>query len=526
MKIVEVNDNDIYGKVFNGYDIAQHFNGTDFDVKQIVLHKFSDSDFVVKLFDDYNIYEYETKLHQLETDILSVQSMLSFNNDFLINNKYYKCADVVHFHQIHNSHFNLYNLFNEMLYKPTVVTLHDPWLLTGRCVHPGKCNKWKNGCKNCQNLNTLFSFKKDNANSMWRMKSLIKNSDIDLIVSSKFMLDMVKVNPYLKKMRVHLLPFGVDLDKYKKSDNKLMVKKELGIDEDSFVIFFREQLALKGTDYIVEALKKLNIDEKITLLTCSEVGLLDEIKDKYDIIELGNIDENMIIKCYQASDLFVMPSLGESFGMMAVEAMASSLPVVIFDNTALPFVTNAPEIGVLVKNLDYIDLHDKIKFLINNPEERIKRGKLGREYAEKNYDLNEYYTNLKKIYHDAFCKQKYKLLKKKDLNDLIIDFNSLDSKIIIGKLNFIYSKLGLSRKKLNILKHYSIKDFNCEKYNLDFLSDDCINIINVFNRQLYDMVRLDNKFTIRNSKIYKKLKSIDLIRRPVVAIKKKFYDIK
>ena len=44
LKVVEVNDNDIFGKIFNGYDIMEQLNKDDnFKVKQLVLNKFSNN---------------------------------------------------------------------------------------------------------------------------------------------------------------------------------------------------------------------------------------------------------------------------------------------------------------------------------------------------------------------------------------------------------------------------------------------------------------------------------------------------
>ena len=76
--------------------------------------------------------------------------------------------------------------------KPTVISVHDPWFVTGRCVHPGECLKWKTGCKSCEYLHTIFEFSEDNCNTMWKLKEkAYKKMDVDLLVSSKFMYDLV-----------------------------------------------------------------------------------------------------------------------------------------------------------------------------------------------------------------------------------------------------------------------------------------------------------------------------------------------
>ena len=517
MKILEVNDNDIYGRVFNGYDICEYLNKEpDLNVKQIVLHKFSNNNNVIKMFNTSQALDLDYLLNKAQKDLFSIQSVLSFNNHFLKNNNHYQKSDLIHYHQIHNSHFALPELFDMFKEKPTVLTLHDPWMMTGRCVHPMECNKWKNGCDKCKKLETLFDFEKDNSNFMWNIKKEISTTDIDLIVSSKFMYEMVKDSPYLKDMRVHILPFGLDLNKYKKSNNKKTIRQELGIPKDDIVLFFREQKELKGTNYIVDALKEVNIKQNVTLLTCSQTGLLTDLEEKYNIIELGNLSENEIIKCYQVSDIFLMPSLGESFGMMAIEAMACSLPVVVFNNTALPSVTNAPEVGILVNNKDAKDLKEKILYLINNETERINRGNLGRQYAEKNYDVNNYYKKLKEIYNIAYDKQKYKLKQKcsNKLNYKNIDFYTKENQKILFSLKKITEKIYLADCQYDLLKYLNPDIKESIEINNIKSKDDFLNIIREFNLELSKNIeKIDNKFNIRSTKLYKLLRKNVILRK-------------
>ena len=350
-KVVEVNDNDIFGKVFNGYDIMENLNKDKrFNIKQLVLKKYSNNKNVIEFVPGENLFLKEYYLHNLEHDFLSVHSLITVSNEFIRRNYYYKNADLVHFHQVHNCHFSLDDFFDMAMTKPTIISLHDPWFATGRCVHPKECKKWKNGCNKCPNLDTFFDLPEDNCAELWKIKERIADTDIDLVVHSKFMYDLVKESPYLSKLRVHLIPFGVDVSKFTYDLTKEEAKKKLNIFPKDIVIFLRENKAFKGTEYALEALKKLDVEQNITILTCSETDQLIGLEDKFNVVKLGIIDEDKVRECYNAADLFLMPSPAESFGMMAVEAMASGVPTFVFDNTALPSTTGAPDYGILVKN--------------------------------------------------------------------------------------------------------------------------------------------------------------------------------
>ena len=126
--------------------------------------------------------------------------------------------------------------------------------------------------------------------------------------------------------------------------------------------------------------------------------MLDEVKEKYRIIDLGIIKDKEMITAMNACDIFLMPSIAESFGLMAIEAMACSKPVVVFNNSALPSVTHAPECGYLVNNLDSDDLAKAIKKLVEDKEERKKRGKLAKKIVEKEYTEEEYYKIIINLY--------------------------------------------------------------------------------------------------------------------------------
>ncbi len=512
MKILEVNDNDIYGKIFNGYDIAEHFNLDDnYNVKQLVINKYSKEDFVGEIFKNKIGKDIDYLLYKESNDLLSVHSLLSISAGYLNSNKYYKDADLVHYHQIHNAHLGLYELCNMIKSKPSVISLHDPWFLTGRCVHPDKCEKWIKGCCKCDNLNTLFPFKIDNCSSLWNIKNkFVTEADADYIVSSKFMLNLVKKSPYFKNAHVHLLPFGIDVSKYSNcSDRKDILKKKYGIKDNNIVIFCRSAEE-KGIAYVVDALNMLNVYQGITLLTCGSCGLLGNLDNKYQLIELGYIDEDKILDCYGVADIFLMPSLGESFGMMAIEAMAAKLPVVVFDNTSLPDVTNVPDVGVLVKNLDSKDLANKIELLINNSVERIDRGNKGFNLVKEKYDINIYESGLKKIYDDAYERQKYKL-KKHFVDRYEVDYNDYNVQNVLYFLKKLYLNILPDEDELNIFKYLRVDVGNVN--NIDYCDSNVEKIIKLFNVELYNKtVSLERvnyiNCAIKSSFMYRGLRKI------------------
>lgn len=261
---------------------------------QVVVEKLSNSNSVYHLYNNSE-RELENRLLHFESKHLSVHSNLSISAAALKSHKAFQNADLVHYHMVHNTHLPLYSLIELCNEKPSVISIHDPWFFTGRCVHFDKCDGWKTGCKKCSNLNTLFTLKKDNCKYLWNLKKLVyENIDADIIVHSPYILNLVKQSPLTKHFKnVHLLPFGIDINYFDKKFTKEEACKKLGIDSNNTIIFFRAQ-EQKGATYIKEALHFLKKMDNITILTCDQKGLFTSLNKNFTVKDLGSIDSRYL----------------------------------------------------------------------------------------------------------------------------------------------------------------------------------------------------------------------------------------
>ena len=405
MKILEINNTDIPGKRFNGYDLMEMINSkTNHSAKQMVLFKMSTNNDVINL-----IQNNATRVvMQMLNEHKENDSLQMFYLPFaykIMEHPDFKEADLVHYHLIHNNIMSLTSLPKLFNAKKTIWTIHDPWAITGHCIYPRDCTKYQTGCKNCEHLDYIFPLKKDKSDFLWETKKIIYNKikNVDIVVASRYMEKIIKNSELMSCFKnVHYIPFGIDLDKFIVFDleKRKTIRHKYGFEDDEIVLFFRAQnTGVKGIEYIREALSKLNSKKKISILTCNDVGLIDNLKKKYKINEVGwvNGDEQMV-ELFNLCDIFLMPSTAEAFGLMAIEAMACGKPVVVFDNTSLSEVTFVPECGLSAKWCDSESLRKQILYLINNEDERIRRGQLGRKLAEENYDINVYHKKMIELY--------------------------------------------------------------------------------------------------------------------------------
>lgn len=343
----------------------------------------------------------------------SLQSMLYPWPYQLLFDSRFLDRDIIHYHLIHNGYFSFQFLPRLTAMKPSVWTIHDPWAMCGHCVYPYNCNKWMTGCGQCPDLKTFMPMFSDNTKNLFEMKKRIVNkSEIDIVVASKYMLDMANNSPILQNKRIHYIPFGVNLDIFKKIDRKC-VRYKFRIPENNLVISFRQtNYEYKGLAYIKDVLGKLDpngYEFPISIITVNEKGFLKEFEDKFQIVELGIVtDELTMSEVYNCSDVFLMPSTAEAFGMMAVEAMACGTPVIVFDGTALPATVFAPRGGISVPMKDSGALYTATHRLLINGRERDALGTEAFRLSREHYDFKIHADRLLDLYRDVVERKKRK----------------------------------------------------------------------------------------------------------------------
>jgi 1,2-diacylglycerol 3-alpha-glucosyltransferase len=119
-----------------------------------------------------------------------------------------------------------------------------------------------------------------------------------------------------------------------------------------------------------------------------------------NITFLGLVTEEDKIHAYNASDIFVLPSLAELEGMVVLEAMACGKPIIVSDaemSASRYFVDGN---GFLFKTQDHADLAHQVLKLITDANLRKKLGEASLEKI-KQYDINKSVDLLEEVYYKA-----------------------------------------------------------------------------------------------------------------------------
>lgn len=183
-----------------------------------------------------------------------------------------------------------------------------------------------------------------------------------------------------------------------------MPKKEYFHDEKYNLLFLGNISPIKGIYDLIDA---LNILVKTKIPVILRVAGGDEIEKCKQYIRMKNLDEVVEVlgwidgndkeKIFEISDVLILPSYFESFGLVSIEALAHRIPVICGDKGFTKEIVKDNEMGFVCKTGDPIDISDKIIKLYD----RVTISKFadkGYCYVKENYSIDVVLENLKNVY--------------------------------------------------------------------------------------------------------------------------------
>jgi len=220
------------------------------------------------------------------------------------------------------------------------------------------------------------------------------------------------------RKRVAVVHSGTDLSRFRPSaGERQAARRELGLSETDFVIgCVGRGTAEKGHRFLLEALAScLSRNDSMAALligvppighhpvayphVCQLHRLVGELGLSEQVRFLGFRTD--VPRLLNALDLFIHPSLRESFGRAVVEAMATALPVVATRVGGLPDAVADGETGLLVPPADPGALGAAINRLRADPELRKTMGERGRLRAEEHFSIDAHIGQMTEIYESA-----------------------------------------------------------------------------------------------------------------------------
>lgn len=212
-------------------------------------------------------------------------------------------------------------------------------------------------------------------------------------------------NQNLKNEKI--IPYGVDINKYTPWLSGSLIRKKLGIHESQPVFFALQRLSKeKKVDVVITAMKYVLDELSDSILIIGGKGPEEDNLKKLvynmglqkHVIFVGYIPETDLPFFFACSDLFILHSTFETFGVVFAQAFASGKPVVSVRNSCIPEIVEDGKDGILVKTNDPEMMANAIVKLIKdrNLYNRIKENV--RMKAVKFFDWDRIADKYEKVF--------------------------------------------------------------------------------------------------------------------------------
>jgi len=200
------------------------------------------------------------------------------------------------------------------------------------------------------------------------------------------------LNDFNVKAPISVVYNGVDLEEI----DSIKASKS----EKKTIIFSGRMVWFKYPEDLVESIQILKQEiPDIVLKFVGDGQKMGMLQKKVKTLHLGKevefwgkLDHKYTIANIKMSDVLVLPSLKDTFGIVVVEAMACGVPVVAYD-CAGPREIITEDVGLLAKPRDVEDLANKIKAILVNKKLAEIIGKNGRKKVEQKFTWDKVVEN-------------------------------------------------------------------------------------------------------------------------------------
>lgn len=289
-----------------------------------------------------------------------------------------------------------------------IVHLHYPWFGAHEFLHALN-NKTK----------LVITYHMEAKSSGWKQiffnidqwlfaRRLARRADCLLVATEDYLQNVAQPH-FGQANKWQVLPFGVD-SSYSFQPPLVELRKKLLLNNTDRVLIFVGVLdkahEFKGLSVLLQALKMVNTSglklvvvgegdmKQFYIKMASDLGIQDLVKF------VGYVPEVDLPSYYNLAETLVFPSVSvaEAFGLVALQAMASGLPVIASDLPGVRQVVQNNISGLLVKPNNINDLAAAINKLLAEPDLVKKMGSQGRQDVLKNYQWDGIVNKLEQIY--------------------------------------------------------------------------------------------------------------------------------
>jgi glycosyltransferase involved in cell wall biosynthesis len=200
--------------------------------------------------------------------------------------------------------------------------------------------------------------------------------------------------------------------KYFSSGVNLSILKPLSISKENLLLTVCRIVPIKGLENLINSIpfvKERFPDVKLKIIGPghnSKYGkslkkIIKNLKCEDNIEFVGPVPNNEILSYYQTPKIFILSSISEGQPAVIMEAMACGLPIIATSVGSIPNMIDNGITGYLLSRNNPEFISEKIISILSNDELRIKMSNASRKKAEEEYNIEEYFLNLKNLINQA-----------------------------------------------------------------------------------------------------------------------------
>jgi glycosyltransferase involved in cell wall biosynthesis len=267
----------------------------------------------------------------------------------------------------------------------------DMNVFTGGCHYTQGCEKFTARCGACPQLGS--SDEDDLSRRIWMRKlasfDQIGPAGMHIVGTSKWIAEQAKKSGLLSRFPVSVIANGLNVDEFTPRDKGFCRDLWNIPRRPKVVLFAAESVAnpRKGFALLADAIAGIPQTEELLLLSVGSGKCV--LPEGVRHLPMGKVkNDRMLSTLYAAADVFVIPSLQESFGQTVIESLACGTPVIGFNTGGIPDTVRPGQTGWLVPVGDSEALRATLLDALSDMERLKTMGRTCREQAVREYSLD------------------------------------------------------------------------------------------------------------------------------------------
>ncbi|MGE4284271.1 MAG: glycosyltransferase family 4 protein [Clostridia bacterium] len=248
-----------------------------------------------------------------------------------------------------------------------------------------------------------------------------------VICNSRYMKNEIRNIFNLPDNKIQVIPNGINIDSFRKSEINYDFRRNYASDSEKIIFFVGRLVQEKGVHILIDAIPKIMKNyHDVKVIIAGKGSQLENLRQKVHYMGIGHkvyftgyVNEEDLRKLYACADIAVFPSVYEPFGIVALEAMAANIPVVVTDTGGLGEIIHHAEDGMKAYVGNANSLADCIIALLHNHElcEKIKKNAMNK--IRNYYDWGLIANQTLCVYQDVINDYKESKWKSENIKEVL-----------------------------------------------------------------------------------------------------------